>query len=115
MTQKIINKYRLDRYIPSNIRRQIRQNSGFGCVICGCAICEYEHVNPPFSSAREHDPDKMTFLCSNCHDKVTRKIWSKDKVVKAMKNPYSLINKQSRFKLDLTGSNSWINFGGIRF
>ena len=82
-----VNNHHLSRKPPLDIKRIIRQNSGFGCVICGAGIYDYEHVDPEFKDAREHDPDRMTLLCLQCHGKVTRKIWSKEKVKAAMKDP----------------------------
>jgi len=81
------NIYGLDRHIPQDVRRQIRQECGFGCVICGLAIAQYEHIDPPFSEAKAHDPQKMALLCGTCHDHVTRGVWSKDKVIYARKSP----------------------------
>ena len=57
------NKFELSRTIPEPIKRQIRQDSGFGCVICGLGIIQYEHVDPEFHLAKIHDPSKMTLLC----------------------------------------------------
>ena len=54
MTQK--NQYDLSREIPADVKRAVRQACGYGCVICGSAIIEYEHVDPTFNEAREHDP-----------------------------------------------------------
>lgn len=55
------NKFGLSRYIPSDVKLQVRKNSGFGCVICGMGIIHYEHVDPEFHVAQTHDPDK--WLC----------------------------------------------------
>lgn len=85
-----INKYGLSRRPPSSIRRAIRQNAGFGCVICGLAIGDYEHVDPLFTEATEHDPKCMTFLCIWCHGKVTRGQLSKQTVKEAMRSPAAL-------------------------
>ena len=74
------NKHGLSRNIPSQIKREIRQAAGFGCVCCGVAIGMYEHVDPEFHDAKEHDPERMAYLCGGCHDKVSRGIWSKDKI-----------------------------------
>ncbi|ARS37270.1 HNH endonuclease signature motif containing protein [Pontibacter actiniarum] len=82
-----VNKYGLSRTIPETVKRKIRKNSGFGCVICGEAICEYEHVNPEWHEAQSHNPKHMTLLCGSCHSKKTRGILSKDTVKEAMKNP----------------------------
>lgn len=61
-----------------------------GCVLCGKAICQFEHVDPPFSQAKAHDPSKITLLCGYCHDKVTRSLISKNTIKKAMENPICL-------------------------
>jgi hypothetical protein len=81
------NKYGLSRDIPSEVKRAIRQQAAFGCVICGFAIYQYEHVAPQFSDATTHDPEYMTLLCGSCHDQVTRGIISKEKVIEAMAQP----------------------------
>lgn len=91
MTQsKGKNKHDLSRYIPANIKEQIRKDAGFGCVFCGCVLVEYEHIEPEFNNALEHDPTKMTILCPMCHDKVTKKILSKNHVWAAKENPKGL-------------------------
>jgi hypothetical protein len=82
------NKYGLKRSdLTSDQKRQIRQNAGFGCVICGKAIGQYEHIDPPFSESKEHDPSKMTYLCASHHEEVTRGHRSKESVAKAALNP----------------------------
>ena len=102
MEKKKVNKHGLPRRIPPEIKRQIRKNAGFGCVICGNGITEYEHVDPEYHDAKEHDPEKMTLLCGNHHNKVTRGMLSKDTVKAAMLNP---ICKQQGF------SNDFFDFG----
>lgn len=92
------NKFGLKRYIPSEIRRKIRSDAGYGCVICGGLFVDYEHIDPEFNKAKEHDPDKMTLLCSLCHDKVTRRVYSKNKVWKAKLKPKT---KQAGFARDI--------------
>jgi hypothetical protein len=81
------NIHGLDRHIPEDVRRQIRQECGFGCVICGMAIVQYEHIDPPFAEANTHDPQKIALLCGSCHDRVTRGIWSKARVLEARRAP----------------------------
>lgn len=82
-----VNRHGLSRTISRPVKRQIRQQCGFGCVICGNAICHYEHVDPPFAEAREHDPEKMTLLCGSCHGKVTTGMLSKQTVKQAVASP----------------------------
>lgn len=58
-------------------------------MICGCPIFDYEHIEPEWKDSKSHDPTKMTILCGNCQDKVTRKQWSKQKVWMHMIHPYN--------------------------
>jgi hypothetical protein len=94
------NKFGLDRHVPEKVSRQVRQECGFGCVICGMAIVEYEHIDPPFAEARTHDPDNIALLCASCHDRVTRKIWSKQKVLEARRSPKTFADGFARDAFD---------------
>lgn len=85
-----VNKHGLPRTIPPNVKREVRRACGFGCVICGLAIVDYEHVDPTFADALVHDPEKIVLLCPGCHAMVTRKQWSKQKVKLARENPACL-------------------------
>jgi len=82
------NKQGLPRRPPADVRRILRQEAGFGCVKCGFAFCEYEHIEPEFTEAAEHNPAKMAFLCKRCHGEVTAGISSKDSVWKAKANAF---------------------------
>ena len=66
------NKYGLGRYIESDTRRLIRKRCGFGCVICGIGFFDYEHFDPDFAEAKEHNPEGMTLLCMQCNQKRRR-------------------------------------------
>lgn len=76
------NKNGLSRHIPAKIALEIRKRSKFGCVICRAGIFEYEHIEVTFANAKEHNPNNICCLCSSCHSKVTRKIYSKEYVRK---------------------------------
>lgn len=95
-----VNKYGLKRDIHPDIRRKIRSDAGYGCVICGKIFVDYEHIEPEFKDAHEHDPEKMTLLCSGCHDDVTDKRISKKKVWLARENPFSKKNNLVKGMLD---------------
>jgi SEC-C motif len=82
-----INKNGLSRDIPDPVKREVRKRCGFGCVVCGCAIYQYEHVDPTFAEAFTHDPDSITLLCAGCHDRVTRGLLSKETVKKHDHSP----------------------------
>lgn len=52
-----MNQFGLSRDIPEAVKRQVRQRDGFGCIICGSAIIEYEHFEPEFHAAKFHSVD----------------------------------------------------------
>jgi len=81
------NQYGLSKDIPDPIKQQVRQTCGFGCVICGASLIEYEHIDPEFPDAKSHDPFAIALLCPYCHGNVTRKFWSKEKVKAALGAP----------------------------
>jgi len=83
----IVNQHNLSRDIPRAVRRKVRKDCGFGCVICGSAICQYEHIDPEFVDAVTHNPKGITLLCGSCHDKKTRGIYSKEFVLESMRKP----------------------------
>jgi hypothetical protein len=98
------NRHGLSRRIPSEIEREIRRQCGFGCVVCGCLIYTYEHIDPEFKDAKEHDPAKMALLCEKCHGHVTHRRWSKEKIKEARENPKC---KQQGF----ASESEWFDFG----
>lgn len=74
------NRHGLSRNIPADIAREVRRRSKFGCVMCRCAIYQFEHIDPEFADARKHDPNAICLLCGSCHDRVTRGRLSKETV-----------------------------------
>lgn len=110
-----VNKHGLSRHIPEKVKRIIRQNSGFGCVVCGNFTTNYEHVDPEFKDAKIHDPEKMTLLCATCHDKVTRRRLSKASVKRAMENPRAKQNGFANEWFDLSDSCPIFYIGSCSF
>ena len=108
------NKHGLGRNIPKSIKQKIRQDAGFGCVICGLAICTYEHIEPEFHSAKKHDPSRMTYLCHQCAGKHTRKQLSKETIWAAKSNPKALTVGYSFEKFDIGTSSPTITLGPLR-
>lgn len=56
--------------IPAAIKRQLRQDAGFGCCICGNPVFQYHHIRE-YSTVPEHDPAHMMVLCPNHHHEAT--------------------------------------------
>lgn len=84
------NRFELSRDIPADVARAVRQRCGFGCVVCGCAIYQYEHFDPPFNEATTHTAEGIILLCGGCHDRKTRGLLSRDTVAKAARSPKAL-------------------------
>lgn len=85
-----VNDHKLSDHIPVETARLIRQQSRFGCVICRSGFYQYEHIDPTFEEAVEHNADNICCLCGSCHDAVTRGRWSKSKVKEAYQKIRSL-------------------------
>ncbi|MFV8669550.1 hypothetical protein ACNRC9_11100, partial [Ralstonia pseudosolanacearum] len=113
MTQ--INKHGLRRTIPEDIKRQIRQRCGFGCVICGLAFYDYEHFDPDFVDATEHNPAGMTLLCSQCNQKRARTRLSAETVAAANANPKCRQQGFSSEWFDFSSDPIEIVFAGVTF
>jgi len=95
------NRHGLSREIPASVKRALRQACGYGCVICGCAIYQYEHVDPEFAEAKEHDPERMALLCGSCHDQKTRGLRSQETVMRARRSPVAKREGFSSVSLDV--------------
>ena len=67
-----MNKHGLSRDIPDPVMRAVRQRCGFGCIICGLAVVQYHHFDPPFADATEHRAEGITLLCGSCHQKAAQ-------------------------------------------
>lgn len=52
--------------VPAPVKRQLRQEAGFGCCKCGLPIIEYHHIIP-LASERHHRPEDMMVLCPTHH------------------------------------------------
>lgn len=88
------NQHGLGRTVPEGVKREVRQRCGYGCVICGLAYYDYEHFDPDFKDAKEHNPNGMTLLCMQCNQKRARGTLSRETVAKANASPFC---KQSGF------------------
>lgn len=110
------NRFGLSRHIPADIARDIRRRSRFGCIMCRCAIYQYEHIVPVFADAREHDPNAICLLCGTCHHKVTSNRLSKQTVhsryleIQAASSP-----GRPHDKFDLASPSISVSFGSARF
>jgi len=66
------NRQNLSRTIREDVKRKVRQRDGFGCIVCGSAFYQYDHLGTEFKDAQTHDPQQIVLLCGGCHDRKTR-------------------------------------------
>jgi len=109
-----VNRFGLSRDIPAETARIIRQECGFGCVICGKIFWDYEHIEPEFKDAREHDPARIALLCRYCHGRVPHFL-SKEAVWEARRNPHCKSTGFSFGPLDVGRGELRFSLGGLMF
>ncbi|CRM87369.1 hypothetical protein [Pseudomonas sp. 22 E 5] len=101
--------------IPPEIKREVRRRCGFGCVICGLPIYEYEHMLE-WAEVQRHVAEEITLLCRQHHGEKTNRLLPKDNVVAADKDPYNKrIGVSTNYLLHYSGSDVKLSMGGSRF
>lgn len=109
------NKHGLSRYIPEEVKREVRRRCGFGCVICGFGFYDYEHFKPDFVDAKVHDPKGMTLLCSQCNQKRARGRLSAHTVEMADRNPKCRQEGFASEMFDFHNAPITVKFAGVKF
>jgi hypothetical protein len=106
------NEYGLSRDIPEPIKRIVRQECGFGCVVCGASICQYAHLDPAYEDAREHAAAAIALLSADCHQKLDTKFWSMEKILTARRAPRCKQDGFSWGEFDFGARHPTIEFAG---
>jgi hypothetical protein len=109
------NKFGLSRRIPDDIRREVRQRCGFGCVRCGLALFDYEHFDPDFADATEHKAQGITLLCMQCNQKRARGMLSRETVRLANEKPRCKEQGFADEAFDLGVGPFEVAFAGVTF
>lgn len=81
--------------IPAPLKRQIRTESGFGCVFCGMPIIEYHHIIP-HAIVKKHEAENLVALCGNHHNSFHNNIIPVEEVYFRKENPFNLSNAEVR-------------------
>lgn len=101
--------------IPEPIKRKVRQRCGFGCVICGCPVYDYEHMLE-WSVVQRHVSSEITLLCPKHHRAKTSKLLSPEIVKKANEEPFNFKrNISTPDPLYFEGDKAIINIGNCKF
>ena len=107
----LMNQQELPRDIPEPVKRDIRQACYGGCVICGKLLCTYEHFDPPFVDATEHNPGGMALLCPDHQADRTAGRLSVEAVRQARANPFNR-NKDAAWASHFPEPNMTLNLFG---
>lgn len=103
MMPKKINKYGLSRNIPTDVAFEVRKRCGFGCVVCGNSIVDYDHYNPEFASCTEHQSDGIILLCPT-HHRTKGVFIAKQTMRKWVSNPFCTKYEYSHHPIDIQNS-----------
>lgn len=103
------------RDIPLPIQREVRQRCGFGCVICGMPLYEYEHMEE-WAQVKRHIADEITLLCDQHHREKTNGLLPKETVRAADAAPYNLREGTSKpYALHFAGTEATVEIGSNSF
>ena len=101
--------------IPAGIKREVRKRCGFGCVLCGKPLYDYDHI-VDWSKVKEHKADNITLLCRLHHNEKTAKLLPIERVIKANKYPINLKRgKSTPHLLHYDGENCAAVLGPMEF
>lgn len=104
-----------NRNIPLPIQREVRQRCGFGCVICGLPLYEYEHMRG-WAKVKTHIADEITLLCDKHHKERTNGLLPIEAVTEANTKPHNLKKGISKpYDLHFSAREAEIILGSNRF
>lgn len=72
----------MNRTPPSNVRKMLRSEVGFGCPVhdCGNPYLYWHHFDPPWKAKQHHDPEGMVAMCAEHHDKADAGAYTRDQL-----------------------------------
>lgn len=98
---------------PTEIRRKLRKEIGFGCPIQGCRspFLEYHHFNPPWHEGHTHNVEGMIALCPSHHVMADRGTWTNEELEKLkVQNTIVPVNGKLHWNLKDSVVNAGSNF-----
>lgn len=117
--ENLIEKSKKRPPTPLPIKRQLRQESGFGCCKCGKSIIEYHHIIPYTEDEPHFRHEDMMCLCPYCHFEATDGAMREDEQRRYKENPFNIQSGYTKGLLKInqedlvisTGSNLFIGNG----
>ncbi len=105
--------YRKCRIAPSEIRRQLRIEAGFGCAICGKPLLENAHIIP-YHETQDFPFEDMLALCPYCHTEADQGHYPEWFLREKKKNPYNRNRISVHSKFLVTGEKMIVNIGSFK-
>jgi trigger factor len=97
------------------MQREIRQRCGFGCVVCGLPLFEYDHLLG-WAAVQRHVAEEITILCDQHHRERGSGLLPIATVEEANKAPFNLRQGVSNpYDLHYAGTECEIVLGGNTF
>jgi trigger factor len=104
-----------NRDIPEPIKREVRLRCGFGCVLCGRPLYQYEHMEG-WAKVHRHVASEITLLCDDHERERTNGLLPIEMVRAADKDPYNKRTGVSKpYDLHYEGDVSLLVIGGNKF
>jgi hypothetical protein len=103
------------RNIPLPIQREVRRRCGFGCVVCGLPLYDYDHLLG-WANVHRHVADEITLLCDQHHREKGTGLLPPAIVDAANRSPHNLRAGVSKpYDLHYSGNECEIVIGGNSF
>lgn len=109
------NRFGLNRAIPEQVKQLVRKRCKFGCVNCRTAFYQYDHFDPEFKDAKNHDPSGICCLCPTCHQEVTSGRLSRELIKKRAIEVNDAVSDPITPPLDFHDGSECLKIGGIRY
>jgi hypothetical protein len=101
--------------LPAPLMREVRQRCGFGCVICGFPLYEYDHLLG-WAKVKQHVASEITLLCDKHHKEKTNGWLPNDRVMQDHQNPFNRrTDVTPPYSLHYAGQRYEFNVGTVSF
>ncbi|WP_390910619.1 HNH endonuclease [Pseudosulfitobacter sp. SM2401] len=97
---------------PAYVARQLRQEAGFGCVVCGNPIIEYHHI-VEWSERKHFEPEHMVVVCPTHHKELASQ--RSEVAYRYKKNPINIRKNRLKGYLFTKRKSQSLIIGSMRF
>jgi len=98
--------------LEEGVKRAVRQRCGFGCVICGSPVYDYDHIRGYATTG--HDADWITLLCPEHHREKTAGRMPQAVAEEANRNPHNKSTDSGKaMPLYFSGAVFSVEFGSV--